>query len=192
MTKLISGEAACLWSLWFRARNKSDRLESGADLNAWASQHDALVKWRAEKLREQSRDPWLERSIQLQGKLATISGKPDISYEFDGTCYFEDCKTGKRRDADHVQVLLYMWLHSLRIKKPVRGSVVYKKEIVEVDFTRLDEVGRRTIELVKMVANDEPPTSPSPNECRSCSIPKFYCADRQHSPSGEVFITDEF
>lgn len=193
MTKLISGEASCLWSLWFRARNVSDKVESSPDLDGILKAHSELAQWRGSKLREEGVVVWPERGITVNGRAATISGKPDITYLRDGVMHFEDCKTGKRRDSDHIQVLLYMWLFSIQNKNQFRGSVVYKDEIVAVDLTRLDVVRARTLDLVAMAASDTPPLkTPSPAECRMCNIPAFYCEDRQHFPGGDVYTTEEF
>jgi CRISPR/Cas system-associated exonuclease Cas4 (RecB family) len=193
ITKLVSGEATCEWALWFRARHYWDKLESGADLNSWTADHDALVTWRAKKLRADGLTVFLERDLRLEGKTATISGKPDIGYDHEGVFWFEDCKTGKKRDSDHVQVLMYMWLYSFRYKVPIRGRVVYKDAVIDVDHERLTNIKDAVLKLIAMAtSNSAPSRSPSPSECRSCNIPSYYCEDRQHSPNGEIFQTDEF
>lgn len=106
LTKLISDEAQCEWALWFRARHTFIKLPSGADLNAWTKEHDALVQWRAGKLREVGLKPRIEQSFTINGRTATIKGKADIIYEDDGVIWIEECKTGKKRDSDLVQALI--------------------------------------------------------------------------------------
>ncbi len=193
MTKLISGEACCDWSLWFRARHSFDKLESGFDLKQWTAEHDALLAWRAGRLRETAVWPNLERSMTVEGATATIAGKSDIYYLAEGVACFEDCKTGKRRDSDHVQVLLYVWLHGIRQRVPSRGTVVYKDGLEEVDMSRLDQIQRDALRLVCIAASSTPAERrPSASECRSCNIAEFYCHERQHSPGSEIFQTDMF
>lgn len=40
LTKLISGDAQCEWSLWFRARHSFDKLEAGSTLDGWTKDHN--------------------------------------------------------------------------------------------------------------------------------------------------------
>ena len=110
MTKLISGESSCRYSLWLRARYRFEKLLPGADLTRCTADHEELVRNRVVDLRFAHIDPKLEVGMTVQGRMATLSGKPDIRYDFDGRAVFEDAKTGRRRDSDHVQVLLYLWL----------------------------------------------------------------------------------
>jgi len=122
MSKIIAGEAFCEWSLWFRARYSYTKLNAGADLTRWTQEHDDLVRARERDLRLAHVAPRLEQGLTVQGRLATISGKPDIRYDFDGSIFFEDAKTGKHRDSDHVQVLLYIWLWKLQTGRVGRGG----------------------------------------------------------------------
>ena len=193
MSKIIAGEAFCEWSLWFRARYSYTKLNAGADLTRWTEEHDDLVRARERDLRLAHVTPRLEQGVTVQGRLATISGKPDIRYEFDGAVFFEDAKTGKHRDSDHVQVLLYIWLWKLQTGRVGRGRVVYPAGVVDVDGSRLSEVERDAIRLLRMAASAIAPTChPSPNECRSCNIGKINCARRDETAAGAIFKTDAF
>ena len=137
--------------------------------------------------------PRIEQGLTVQGRLVSISGKPDIRYDFDGSVFFEDAKTGKHRDADHVQVLLYIWLYRLQTGRVGRGRVVYSAGVVDVDGSRLPEVEHDAIRLLRMSASAVVPTCrPSPAECRSCNIGRVHCARRDESVTNAVFQTDAF
>lgn len=192
LTKLISGEAKCEWSLWFRARHYYQKLESGTSLEGWTKEHDALVEWRANKLREAGLKPRIEQSFTVNGRSATVKGKADIVYEADGVTWIEECKTGKRRDADHVQAILYMWFAELNGARVTQARVVYKDEIVDVSRTRMPAVREAALRLVALsTQQNPPPRNPSQLECRSCNVGHFYCKDRVTSED-EIFVTDAF
>lgn len=188
LTKLISGESSCTFSLWFRARYRFEKLLPGADLTRWTSDHEELVRNRVVNLQVAHISPKLEVAMTVNGRLATLSGKPDIRYEFDGRAVFEDAKTGLERDSDHVQVLLYLWLHKLQTKQIGSGRVVYRDRVQEVDIDRLGDVERDATRLLKMCANIQTPLpSRSSSGCRSCNIGPSDCSMRFGGPSDSVF-----
>ncbi len=192
MTKLISGEAVCDWSLWFRAWHRYEKLSPGIDLSRWTKEHDELVRARAESLDLMDYGVTLEESLTVRGKVVTVSGKPDIRYETEFGTVFEDCKTGLRRDSDHVQVLLYAWLYRLQSGYDSAGVVVYPDEVVSVDMTRLASVARDAKRLLALCsAGMAPAQQPSRNECRSCNIGTPYCLSRKLDEDS-IFITSEF
>lgn len=192
LTKLITGEAHCEWALWFRARNTFEKLESGANLEGWTKEHNELVEWRARKLREAGIRPRIEQGFEVIGRTATVKGKADIAYEQNGVTWIEECKTGKRRDSDHVQALVYMWLIELGGNKNTQARVVYKDGIEDVDRGRIDGIRATAARLIKMTTDATPPPRvPSQLECRSCNIGPYYCEDRMASDD-EIFKTDEF
>ena len=192
LTKLITAEAHCEWSLWFRARHTFDKLESGASLEGWTKDHNDLVEWRARKLREAGLRPRIEQGFQVNGRIATVKGKADIVYEQDGVTWIEECKTGKPRDSDHVQALIYMWLVELGGNKNTQARVVYKDRIENVDRNRIGDIRGTAARLVKITTEPTPPPrNPSQPECRSCNIGPYYCDERMASDD-EIFKTDEF
>lgn len=167
-------------------------MQSGADLESWTRDHDKLVEWRARKLREAGLRPRIEQGFTINGRTATVKGKADIVYEQDGVTWIEECKTGKLRDADQVQALVYMWLAEVGGTRNAQARVVYKDDIVDVDRTRLQDVRDSALRLIAVAAQaNPPPRAPSQSECRSCNIGPFYCDDRMSSEE-EIFVTDAF
>jgi hypothetical protein len=192
LTKLISGEAQCEWSLWFRARHTFEKMQSGSNLDAWTKEHDALLQWRASKLREQGVQPLIERGFSVNGRTATIKGKADLTYDLDRVLWIEECKTGKRRDSDHVQALIYVWLAELGGLPTAEARIIYRDDIVDVDRSRLPEIRKDALRLIKLTTESTPPLRvPSVLECRSCNISSLYCPDRAVS-GDDIFTTDAF
>jgi hypothetical protein len=196
LTKLLAGENECEWALWFRSRYKFDKLASGFDLDRWRSEHDALVQWRAEKQREQGFEVRVEdeNGFRVEGQSGTtIAGKPDLAIFAEDSVTYEDCKTGKRRDSDHIQVLLYAMLTRKYLKSPISGAVVYTDGIEQVDMERLPALTEAFKAIMARVnADTPPPRKPSAAECRYCDIPKFYCPDRIQDTSDRVYQDGDF
>lgn len=44
ITKLLAGEASCVWSAWFRAHHSFARLDTDFDAERWQMDHAALVR----------------------------------------------------------------------------------------------------------------------------------------------------
>ena len=197
LTKLLAGENKCEWALWFKSRHKYDKLESGFDLDRWTREHDDLVEWRVKKLRESGQQVRVEdeNAFRVEGKSGTtVAGKPDIAVVTDDSIVYEDCKTGKKRDSDHVQVLLYALLTKKYLKVPMTGSLVYPKSVESVDMQRLPDIGDKFKAVMERLNSETPPAQvPSQAECRYCDIPKAYCASRLQDPGdGRVYKSDDF
>jgi PD-(D/E)XK nuclease superfamily protein len=200
LSKLLSGENSCEWAVWFRARNWYERLPSGFDLDRWNQEHNELVQFRSKQLAEEGYSVTLEieNSFSLRGTRsgASIAGKPDIIAIKDGSVVFEDCKTGKKRLADHVQVALYMLLSQYQPifkSRPVSGRVIYKDGPVSLDESvcvgLLDRLGAL---VTRLSALTPPSKAPSLNECGYCDISDFYCDSRLNSGNNRVYVTDLF
>jgi len=198
LTKLLAGENKCEWALWFKSRHKYDKLESGFDLDRWTREHDELVEWRAAKLRDSGHhDVRVEdaNKFRVEGKSGTtVAGKPDIAVFTEESVSYEDCKTGKKRDSDHVQVLLYALLTSKHLKAPMTGSIVYRDSVQPVDMLRLPDIGEKFKTTMARLTSDSPPAkAPSYAECRYCDIAKAYCSARvQDTGDSSVYKTDDF
>jgi hypothetical protein len=201
LTKLLAGESACEWALWFRARHKYDKLPRGFDLEKWIREHDELVAYRAEQLRRSGYEVFLEDqnsfSVRSSRSGATIAGKPDIVALRQGEALLEDCKTGRKRDSDHVQVALYLLLspHLTPFKTGVAltGQVTYPDGTISLNTSKGDRLGERLGALVSRICEPQPPTpTASVSECGYCDISDFYCESRISSGSNRVYVTDVF
>jgi len=192
LTKLLAGESQCEWSAWFRAHHKDyDKLPMAFDLARWTIEHNELVSARREQLLDDGYTVYVEdeNAFKRIGKTGiVVSGKPDILAIRDGRGVIEDCKTGRPRTSDQLQVLVYMLLFP--VKNPrcagidLSGRVVYKTSSVDVPADGLDDHFRsRFVELVHRVGGDKPlGKAPAWSECRWCDIGPGDCLYRVDEP----------
>jgi len=192
LTKLLAGDSACAWSAWFRAHHTEyHKLPPDFDLATWTLEHNELVSARRDQLLEDGCDVFIEdaNAFKRVGRTGiVVSGRPDILAIRDGTGVIEDCKTGRPRTSDPLQVLLYMLL--LPIKNPrcagleISGRVVYRTSAIDVPSDRLsDDFRLRFTEVVHRVGGEKPlPKSPSWAECQWCDIGPSDCLYRVTEP----------
>ncbi len=196
LTKLLAGESACEWSAWFRAHHKDyDKLPVDFDLAKWTMEHGDLVNSRREQLRNDGYDVYIEdeNAFRRIGKTGIIvSGKPDILAIRDGQGVIEDCKTGRPRTSDQLQVLVYMLLLPINNERckdlALSGRVVYKTSTVDIPMAALDDSFReRFVELVHRVGGDSPLAKvPLWSECHWCDIGPADCLYRVTEPPESV------
>jgi len=192
LTKLLAGESMCEWSSWFRAHNKNyDKLPGDFDLATWTIDHRELVNARREQLLDDGYEVHIEdeNAFKRIGKTGiVVSGKPDIFAIKEDVGVIEDCKTGRPRTSDQIQVLVYMLL--LPIRNPlcenisISGRAVYKTNSVDIPTSGLNETFReRFVDMVRKVGGDKPlPKSPTWAECRWCDIGPADCLYRVSEP----------
>lgn len=191
----VLGGDRCTWRYWLKAHFHHDkRTDPDADsLKEWVKIHDAMVVSRAERMR---RDGWDvkvedENSLKIEGRTATVGGKPDLVARrtFDVCVEGQptgvekqqllvvDAKSGKRKPGYRWQVMLY--LLGLRATDPDAdrlGELEYRdgQELVQ-DPSEEDVL--RIGGAVSLISADEPPPRvPSQSECRWCDV--LGCPDR--------------
>ena len=199
LTKLLAGENKCEWAIWFKVHNKFTKLDNGFELDRWTAEHNDLVLFRMQQLSKEGYEVFVEdqNSFQARGKSGIIvAGKPDIIAIRGEEAIFEDCKTGRKRDSDHYQVLIYMLLaHLPQIPNGARKTarIVYKDSILNANLAFLPQLGDRLRDLVLRLSDAQAPEKhPLQSECRFCDISDFYCEDRINDPGNTVYLTDEF
>ena len=185
ITKLLAGEANCLWQAWFKAHYENfDRQPRSGDLTTWTARHAELVRKRAAELQAQGYEVWLEEQnkFTLRGERVTLQGKADIVARKDADVVVVDCKTGKQRDSDRMQVFVYMMVlpetHHACKGLAVRGEVEYPDETVELDA--LPHAVRMLIaSMIGRVGQEAPlEKTPSFQECRFCDLTREDCPER--------------
>jgi len=196
LTKLLAGESACEWSAWYRAHHKEyDKLPIEFNLARWTVEHNELVNARREELLDEGFEVHVEdeNAFKRRGKTGiVVSGKPDILAIRDGRGVIEDCKTGRPRTSDQLQVLVYTLL--LPIKNPrtadvrLSGRVIYKTGSVEIPEDGLDDAFReRFVGLVQRVGGEKPlAKAPAWSECRWCDIGPADCLYRVNEPPESI------
>lgn len=210
LTGLLSGDKQCQYALWYRAQHQYEKRpdDHQADLSKWKADHARMVQSRADTLRQRGWHVYTEseNKFMVYGALATLLAVPDIvavrtgepdllrGIALDGeipvdspeaeqgqpVAVVEDCKTGKRKDSDYWQVVIYMmFLPVLKGQMKERllgarpsGTVVYNDGDVVIPVSHANQTARESAaKLMRMAAGTEPPRpTPSSGECGWCDV----------------------
>ena len=199
VARLMTDDSSCPHSVWFLSRHSSSlrTYEHGQDPVARDPRRTSLIRKTAASLEESGHDvyPSLRNAFESRGSRsgARVKGRPDlIVRDTDGTVTVYDVMEGEPREADDLQVRLYMYLlprsnHGLwRGKTPV-GCVLYtdgtvrQVEVHEVD----EEFVERVAAMMRQIAADEPARHvPSAEECGGCVLTSSDCSKRVETVPG--------
>jgi len=113
-----------------------------------------------------------------------IAGKPDILAIRDRQVWVEDCKTGRKKNSDLYQVLLYMLL--LPLSHPqcrgvkLQGRLVYPDGAIAISSDQVNEDFKAQFrEAIALLSSSSPPHKvPSFQGCHYCDISAYYCPER--------------
>jgi CRISPR/Cas system-associated exonuclease Cas4 (RecB family) len=188
LAKQLGGDM-CRYSAWFKAHFRYDKYEEMAlDLSQWNKEHNALMLLRQRQLEA---DGWVvevesQNDFKLEGRKAVVAGKPDLVARKGDAVRIIDGKTGRERDSDIFQVLVY--LYALPLVRPelatkvLTAEVEYGKTKQIIEFgtdalteERMDEI----VGMISVIASDDPPAKvPSREECRRCNVGPKDCPQR--------------
>lgn len=186
LTPLLAGDDQCEWKAWLQSNFKITKIVRDFDSAAWAAQHNDMVNARIAAL---TADGWLcflenQNSFTLKGEHVTLAGKPDIVAVRDDLAKVIDCKTGKRKDGDYQQVLVYLMVLPLTCAavrgKRLSGELQYKDGAIGVDPEELTPaVKERIVGLIRKMGDPSPARRvPSFRECMFCDVSRGDCPDR--------------
>jgi hypothetical protein len=197
ITKLLGGDDRCLWKAWYKSQYKYEKQPETPERQEffakYTAKHDAITRTRAAELKAlgyltKEED---ENKFKLQGKAGDLAGKPDLTGIKDDTALVVEAKSGKRREADLWQVLVYLfalprtWMKGSGLK--LVGEVEYaneRRQVPPLDEQRAQKIGQI---MQTVTGPDIPPTSPSFHECRYCDI--IGCEDKvteDDTPTGSA------
>jgi PD-(D/E)XK nuclease superfamily protein len=199
-TPYLSGDAQCLFTAWMQSQYTFDKVERGGfDLATWKVEHAAMVDKRAVELMNAGWNVWVEdqNKFTIKGKFTTLAGKPDLVATKGSEALVVDCKSGKRRESDVQQVLLYLYAlplyhHAITVNHRVSGEVRYKDGAIDIAPERITPGLRaRITDTLKRLGDPTPPAKvPSARECAFCCIPKDLCPERIDTPDVVVETTE--
>lgn len=187
LAKILGGRQ-CLWAAWFMSHFKYQKFEAEAfDLAEWNRDHARLMRDRATELEENG---WTvatedQNKFALEGTSAVVAGKPDIVATMPGHILIVDGKTGRARESDWWQVLLYLFAWPIarpEMRGALEGEIHYKQNDRRLSVTLQELTDQRRddiVQLVKVVAGERPPRrAPSRDECARCNIGFADCPER--------------
>jgi predicted RecB family nuclease len=189
LSKAMAGEHGCLYAGWFKSHFKVQGKQD-ANLDAWTAEHTAMVHDVAAEFRAAKYEVFLEgqNTLRVRGHGgAVLVGKPDIVAVKGDTAVIVDCKTGRPKVSDSLQVRLYMYLLSEWSTHPARGcrrmlgEVRYhpdRGETLYLPHAAADGVADLMKRYMKVFLAPAPPlASPSFTECRFCELAGGVCLD---------------
>lgn len=199
----MAGDDHCGWAPWFKAHFKFEKVErEGGDLAKWKAEHGAMVDARAAALRAQGYTVYLEHQNKFTvvgSNGAELVGTPDVVAVRRDEALVVDCKSGKRRDKDFWQVVLYMLMlprthEGLRGVAELRGQIEYRDALVAISPAQATSAQARVKDILRLVGGPEAPARvPSAHECRFCDIRKADCPERiEAAPQAAVPAHDVF
>ena len=194
LTKLLAGENECTWASWLKATHWHEKVDDGSfDLAAWSAAHNKMVVDRANKLKLAGWKVTIEgaNDFKLHGKTAIVAGKPDIVASFKkpgktARVLVVDCKSGRKRDSDWWQVLIYLWALPLVRKDLIPPGAVLSGEVEYSDGVIADvgpraltkklehTIAKKVIEIATFTGSQ----TPSARECKFCNIGPADCSKR--------------
>ena len=185
ITKLLAGDDKCEWAAWFKANHQDyEKLPRSIDSTEWTGKHSAALNAKVDELRAAGFTVYVEdqNKFTIKGQAANFGGKPDLVAVNGDYVLVIDTKTGKQKDCDIWQVLIYMMVlpmtHSACMGKLVNGELSYPNDVtLEVPAERLNDTTKDLITtMIKRIVGDEPRRTPSAHECKFCEI--AMCPDR--------------
>lgn len=202
IAKLLGGNE-CYWSVWFRSRHYYDKFEEQkADLVEWSRQHNELMAKRRRELERQGYTVTVEQAndFKIEGDHAVLAGKPDIVATKDRQALVVDGKTGRQRESDIWQVLIYLW--ALPKKRPelatmdLEGEVQYARGDERISVTPGDlttDRMERLVHVIKTVSAATPPARvPSRYECQRCNVGPRDCPQRVSAAADTTKVVGAF
>lgn len=195
LARLMVDETQCQWAVWFRTRYKYEKLSSTFDSAKWNASHRALVRSRVCELEAEGYTVHVEGEnwFEISGKsyAVKVSGKPDIVAITGQECLVGDCKTGRKKNSDLYQVLIYLLLLPVSSSRcrglSLVGRLVYPDGAIEIQASEVDEAFKAQFrEAIATLSSTTPARKiPSFQECRFCDIPVQCCLERVESRPDE-------
>ena len=202
LPRLLTGERSCEWAVWFKAHHQGyQRQPSDFDQARWLVEHTAALIQAKDLFRSPGYEISVEgqNSFQLQGKTATLAGRPDLIVRSPRHRLIIDVKTGQEQPWHYVQMMVYMYAVPRAMHDPreldTAGEIHYTGRIQRVPQGGLDQgFIQSLVALIRRIAAAEAPSPvPSTRECAMCDITVADCPERmdEHLTSHDA-RTDEF
>ncbi len=182
LAKAMAGEYGCLYGIWFQVHNQlTEKRPSDFDLIKYQMDHSRLLTELTLELADREVAPLREIGLACEFPEcgATLKGKVDCALIGPTAAELYDCKTGKEKQSDLIQVLLYMYMlgrmpaHSARV---ISGAVVYADHRLPVPH--LPEGFEENVRYFVEKLSDPTPLPKSPGEdCRFCNLTTSDCPE---------------
>lgn len=190
-SKLMAGETSCTYSAWIKAQFKGyETIASSFNQAEWMLNHTSLLN----KIKAELTVEGKSFTVESQNKFtivgnsgAVLSGKPDLVTVSDGFGKIIDAKTGRPKASDVAQVQIYMFALSrlTRYSDTVFcGELVYTDQRVDIPAESIDKSFKAKLAAIlgSISTGNEPPKTPSYDECKYCNVAASVCSERIDTP----------
>ena len=187
LPRLLTGENSCEWAVWFKAHYQDwIRQPSDFDQAQWLLSHTALVNERIGNWTVGGYNVDVERqnAVALQGRTATLAGRPDLIAWGGDEAVIIDAKTGQENPSHVVQVMIYLYAIPRALERyrnlRLSGQATYRDHTMRVPAETVDGKFVKNLgALVRRLSADEPARRvPSRQECGFCDIRTADCPMR--------------
>ena len=204
LTRLLVGEQSCEWASWFRANHEGwswAKVPDTFDNTTWQMSHTAQIhavraRWEDLGYRVYTEG---QNAFTLQGRSATLGGKPDLVAVRNGSGVVIDVKSGKDSPSHCAQVMLYQYALPKALQQyrglTFSGVVDYPDHSIEIPASAISEgFVAQLADLIGRIASMTPARKvPSQWECQYCNITGADCLERMEAGvEVQVSTTDDF
>jgi hypothetical protein len=188
LPRLMVGDTSHDWFIPHMANYHYDAAPADTDFSDYRINHTRLLRELADECEASGARVTIEDQNTFRYRRPSglvLHGKPDLVSDNGDTARVIDAKTGKARDADRVQVKLYMY--GLRKclpeyqDRPLAGQVVYQAGgRIDIEPGEVDSMFEDNLHYwLDVIERPSPPRRvPSEGNCRFCKISSRDCPDR--------------
>jgi hypothetical protein len=203
LSRLMGGDVRCQWAPWFKTHYTGYiQVPSDFQLAVWTVEHTQLLDELSKERSALGEGIYRENQNEFKGRRPSglvIAGRPDlITVDQGDHCTVYDVKTGKPRQSDIIQVMLYMmflpYASPLYEGKELSGCVVYKDgSKSDIPHKTINDAFQKNVTyfLDILESADAPARTPHPTECHFCDITNADCPDRKEPGGADLIHSDE-
>ena len=191
LNKLLVGANSCEWAAWFKTHNQradAEKVPSTMDWTAFRIAHTSLLNNAREEYEQRGYTVTTERQnlFYLRGRVATLSGIPDLIAVKENDGVIIDAKSGKVQAWDPVQVQIYMWAVPQALPRfrgmTFSGLLYYPdpNDRTPIQGTAVNQAFVQSLTglITRVASQQQARRVPSGLECRYCDITHLDCPER--------------
>ncbi|HUV01945.1 MAG TPA: PD-(D/E)XK nuclease family protein [Desulfobacteria bacterium] len=174
LSRLISGDEACLFKIWYKMRHKEATAQLSKSLVQWKINHTKMLKDLSNGLEKRGGRIKKEEYVKLDVSGGTLVGRVDLLHIADDEVVIYDCKGGRQSASHHVQMMIYLYMVDkldLFEENPLRGVIHYEDANISYSLSDIyDDLPSEIGEYTNILMSDSPPSAFVGASCEWCNI----------------------
>lgn len=172
----LIGDDLCRWSIWHRIYHRYEEAKSDFNRVQWNMEHATFRNEIQQRYAANGFEVTPELEVTIHGQVAKLKGRIDLVAIREDKNLIIEIKTGKPRESDKIQLMLYIWALPKTYSKyrgaSFDGLLIYKTHEIEISAVEVDEIFVKNFtQFTKDILSAEPDRKyPSPRECKWCKI----------------------